>query len=230
MLNEPGVYLESLYRDNIRVFDAVNFLRRNDDGLRDADLCIDGYPRSANSYAVNLAGNLNPSLRMVHHIHSQVIIRKAVKLGIPTIVLIRNPKDAIVSEYIRIKYSTNKEPSLDYLIQKYIDYYNAVSDVLSSVSIVTFTEITNNPVSFLKLVSRLTDTVTNRNYEELVAETMSQSKAKVTKEIIYTTSVPTKERTLYKKEVSEELTNLYDFSDAEKIYHMVLDRTNNSEL
>ncbi|MCB2171311.1 sulfotransferase domain-containing protein [archaeon] len=229
MLNEQGFILESLYRDNIRVFDAVNFLRRFDDGLRGADLCIDGYPRSANSYAVNLAGNFNPSLRIVHHIHSQVIIRKAVKHGIPTIVLIRNPRDAIVSEYIRMKYSTNKEPSIDYLIQKYIDYYNTVSDVLSSVSLVPFSEITNNPVSFIELVSRLTDTVTKRNYKELVAEIMSQSKAKVTKEIIYTTSVPTKERTLYKKEVSEELTDLYDFSDAEKLYHMVLNRTNNTE-
>jgi hypothetical protein len=229
MLNEQGFNLESLYRDNIRVFDAVNFIRRFDDGLRDADLCIDGYPRSANSYAVNLAYNLNPSLRLVHHIHSQVIIRKAVKLGIPTIVLIRKPKDAIVSEFIRIKHLTNKEPSIDYLIQKYVDYYNAVSDVISSVSLVPFKEITNNPVFFLELVSRLTDTVNNRNYEELVKETMSESKAKVTKEIIYTTSVPTKERTRYKKEVLEKIADLYNFSDAEKIYHMVLASANKSE-
>lgn len=60
---------------------------------------IDGYPRSANSYSRVRFLLDNPDLKPVfgNHIHlpSQIIL--AVKYSIPTVLLVRNPRDAVLS-------------------------------------------------------------------------------------------------------------------------------------
>lgn len=62
-----------------------------------SDVCIDGYPRSGNSFAVRAFRHLNPDARIAHHVHLPAQIDTAARLGTPCAVLIREPEDAISS-------------------------------------------------------------------------------------------------------------------------------------
>lgn len=63
------------------------------------DICIDGYPRSGNTYIVSafLGWNRGQGLIASHHSHLAGNIKYALKRKIPTVVLIRKPEDAVSS-------------------------------------------------------------------------------------------------------------------------------------
>jgi hypothetical protein len=65
---------------------------------RSTDLCIEGFPRSANSFAVGAVRHAQPGLvQIAHHTHVPANAMRACDWSIPTVVLIRSPQDAIVS-------------------------------------------------------------------------------------------------------------------------------------
>ena len=62
------------------------------------DLRIEGFPRSANSFAVGAIRHTQPEpVQVAHHPHVPANAMRACEWGIPTVVLIRSPQDAIVS-------------------------------------------------------------------------------------------------------------------------------------
>jgi len=64
---------------------------------RSTALAIEGFPRSANTFAVAAVRFANGDIPMSHHLHSTWAVNHAVRLGVPTIVLVRHPRDAVVS-------------------------------------------------------------------------------------------------------------------------------------
>ena len=62
------------------------------------DICIEGFPRSANSFSVQAFRYAQPeSVRVAHHTHVPANAMRACEWQIPTVILIRSPADAIVS-------------------------------------------------------------------------------------------------------------------------------------
>jgi hypothetical protein len=62
------------------------------------DVCIEGFPRSANSFAVGAFRHAQPqSIEIAHHTHVPANAMRACEWDIPTLILIRAPYDAIVS-------------------------------------------------------------------------------------------------------------------------------------
>ena len=65
---------------------------------RDTDICIEGFPRSANSFAVEAFQFAQHSpAKVAHHQHAPAQVIRACQWRIPCIVLIREPVEAIVS-------------------------------------------------------------------------------------------------------------------------------------
>jgi len=65
---------------------------------RSTDLCVEGFPRSANSFAVGAVRHAQPApVAIAHHTHVPANPMRACEWGIPTVVLIREPSDAVVS-------------------------------------------------------------------------------------------------------------------------------------
>ena len=62
-------------------------------------LTIEGFPRSANTFALRAFqfAQGNDDLKIANHAHSYAQVLRSVQLGIPTILLIRHPREAIVS-------------------------------------------------------------------------------------------------------------------------------------
>ena len=87
----------------------------------DTDICIEGFPRSANSFATGAFQYAQPeSVHIAHHTHVAANAMRACELQIPTVVLIRNPVDAIISNISLAKevqlVEKGKEPDASNLI------------------------------------------------------------------------------------------------------------------
>jgi hypothetical protein len=62
------------------------------------DLCVEGFPRSANSFTVSAIESVQPTpLSIAHHTHVAANAIRATRLRIPTLILIRDPGDAMIS-------------------------------------------------------------------------------------------------------------------------------------
>jgi hypothetical protein len=77
---------------------------RNRSGFEDllvdenTDICIEGFPRSANSFAVAAFRHAQDEpVGIAHHNHVPASVLTAVQNGLPTVVLIRDPVEAVIS-------------------------------------------------------------------------------------------------------------------------------------
>jgi hypothetical protein len=67
------------------------------------DVLIEGYPRSANSFAVAAFETAQTEpIRVAHHTHASANVIAAVRRGVPALVLVREPEDAVV-EFVLLK-------------------------------------------------------------------------------------------------------------------------------
>lgn len=85
---------------------------------KSVNIVIEGYPRSANTFAVvafQYEGNQN--LRIAHHTHVPATVLDGCSRGVPAIVLIRKPVDAVVSAAIY----TGRSPKQ--LLKEWIWFY-----------------------------------------------------------------------------------------------------------
>ena len=88
------------------------------------DLVIEGYPRSGNTFTVDMLQVLmqgrRPQLRIAHHTHSADNLRMAAHHGVPCAVLVRAPQDAILSFMI---YSGRDAA---FCTERYLQFYRFV--------------------------------------------------------------------------------------------------------
>ncbi len=115
------------------------------------DLLLDGYQRSANSFSFNLVRRFYPQLRIVHHTHSVATLKAALLFNTPSIILIRKPIDAIVSDLIMYQ-----RPDIGYSVESYISYYEFVQKRMDRFRLITFDTVTHRPDVLLQLVSECT--------------------------------------------------------------------------
>jgi hypothetical protein len=61
------------------------------------DIVIEGYPRSANSFAVHAfrVAQDHP-VRIAHHLHAPAQLIAAARAGVPALVMVRDPEDAVL--------------------------------------------------------------------------------------------------------------------------------------
>lgn len=108
-------------------------LRRFSRLTRRTDLLIDGFPRSANSYSASIVSLTNPDTVLISHLHSHHCVQRAVRLGVPVVVLIREPRTTIASA---VQFLGVVEPI--HIIRAYLRYYSRVERLLGSVVLTDF--------------------------------------------------------------------------------------------
>jgi hypothetical protein len=101
---------------------------------------IDGFPRSANTFAAIAFQLAQPEpVRLGHHLHVPAHLIAAATSGVPALALIRDPIDAAVSEAIRegpIRAAT--------VLSAYIRFYGALLPYLDDLTIGPFDAVTND--------------------------------------------------------------------------------------
>ena len=108
-------------------FNLYRLLRPRQDLSRavtpDKLVVIEGFPRSGNSFArrafIMAQGENFDVARIAHHLHVPAQVIRAARWRIPTLVLLRRPKDAVLSLVIR-------DPiSVDQALRYYISFYES---------------------------------------------------------------------------------------------------------
>jgi hypothetical protein len=104
------------------------------------EIVIEGFPRSGNTFAVaafRLAQNR--PVAIAHHSHKIVQVARAVEGGIPTLVVIRHPADAVVSLVIRYPFLT-----IPQALNNYIRYYKGISQYRQGFVLSQFEDIVSD--------------------------------------------------------------------------------------
>jgi hypothetical protein len=113
--------------------------RNNHRAAPGIDIVIDGFPRSANTFSARAFEFANPSARASHHMHTPANILLGVRYRIPTVVLIRKPDDAVVSEVIR-----EPRKNLRRALLEWNSFYGLVLPVLDQVVVADFATVTTD--------------------------------------------------------------------------------------
>lgn len=105
----------------------------------ETQLVIEGFPRSANAFAAVAFGQAqNEKVRVARSSHVPAQVIRAARWQIPTLVLIRKPRDAILSLVVR-------DPvSVDQALRHYVSFYKTVEKCRSAYVLGLFEEVTED--------------------------------------------------------------------------------------
>ncbi len=104
------------------------------------ELVIEGFPRSANTFAVTAFEMAQPApVAVAHHLHSAGHVTAAVHRGVPALLLVRAPADAVVSSVMR-------KPSLDLaaVAGRYETFHRPLLPLLDHIEVAGFDQVTTD--------------------------------------------------------------------------------------
>ncbi|MEO0458095.1 MAG: hypothetical protein AAF152_16145 [Cyanobacteria bacterium P01_A01_bin.114] len=169
------------------------------------DICIEGFPRSANSFFSVAFRRYNPTAQAAHHMHAPLQVIKAAEYEIPCVVLIRNPLDAIASVLV-----VDRTLSTRFAIQSYINFYERVWPVRDKVVVSEFKDTTQRPHSTVKRVNQRYGTsfqmepITPELRESIFSQLQTTQKQLNQPE--HLVAIPTEAKARIKQDVLQELT------------------------
>lgn len=129
---------------------AASFVRFQAVG-RDTEMVIDGFWGAGNTFA--LAAFLSSQTvvpSVAHHLHCPSQFKEAVRLGIPALLVVRHPDDAIVSSLLRGEINARPRQAFE----AYIRFHEEVLPLLSGLVVSDFSETTTD---FGRVIQRVNE-------------------------------------------------------------------------
>jgi hypothetical protein len=172
------------------------------------DIVIEGYPRSGNSFALS-AFKLAQSqpVEVAHHLHAPAQVIAAARRRIPTLVLIRHPDDAVISQLIRDPYLTPRQAFRDYT-----RFYRRLLPFRDSFVLARFDSVTEDFGSVTRAVNARFDTQfgefqhTPENVERCFAAIEERNRANNQGEVVETgVTRPSEQRDQMKQRLRPQL-------------------------
>jgi len=116
----------------------------------DTDLVVEGFPRSGNTYAaLGIAAAQHRPLRIVSHAHVPAQVKRAVALGVPTVVAVRDPAAATCSMAVADPHHRVRD-----LLRYWIHYHEQVLELEGGIVVASFEDITERLGSVVDAVNR----------------------------------------------------------------------------
>ncbi len=100
---------------------------------------IEGFPRSANSYAVVAFKLVNPHVPIGHHLHVPVQLLQACRFNIPAVLVLRAPEEAVAS-FMVFQGSLNA----DIYLKAYIRFHRQLLPCLEQILVASFETVTSD--------------------------------------------------------------------------------------
>lgn len=196
----PYLYVQAAYY-SIKLR-GLKFMRASFSG---SDLCIEGFPRCANTYSVAAIRNsVNNELCIATHLHSHANVLRAIKLKIPTLVVIRRPDEAIISLRALILESqvsnlnNNNLIPIELHIKWYIKFYSELLNKRDSFVLGDFEDVTTDFPSIVRKLNKKFSL--NLEVIEDISEIVSKST-----EGSKTHMLPSNKRSEIKRELMQDL-------------------------
>jgi hypothetical protein len=106
----------------------------------DTAVVIDGYTRSASTFAVYAFQVAQPNpVPMAHHLHAPAQLKEAARRGLPTLMVSREPRGAVLSQLVR-------EPGVDLLdaLYAYRRFHRSLMGCREAFVVADFREVTQD--------------------------------------------------------------------------------------
>lgn len=103
------------------------------------ELVIEGFSRSANSYALAAFWLANPRRAVAHHLHTPASIVLGAARGLPVLVLVRNPRDAVASALVQFP-----ELRASRALHRYAQFYERIEPVIDRVVVASFETVVSD--------------------------------------------------------------------------------------
>jgi hypothetical protein len=173
LLGESPLLFSMVYR----ILGAINERWVNRDLLFSgkSDVVIEGYPRSANTFAVvYFESTQEVKVNIAHHLHIEAQLIWAANNGVPGIVLIREPEDCIRSLVVREDTASVRDS-----LKRYIKFYTNLLPHRSKLVVGKFEDVTTDMSLIIEKCNQLygskfnvikhTEIVENNVYREIEA-------------------------------------------------------------
>jgi hypothetical protein len=107
---------------------------------RATEVCIEGFLRSGNTFTVIAFQQAQPRVvSIAHHVHAAGAVIAAVRMGTPTIVLIRPPEESVLSYVIRWP-----DLTIDDALRGYVRFYEPLVPYLDRFVVGRFDEVSSD--------------------------------------------------------------------------------------
>lgn len=192
------------------------------------ELVIEGYPRSANTFAVvAMEQAQNRPIRLAHHLHTPQQLIWGVRHNIPCLLLLREPSEAVSSFVIR-----NPNLSLQQALRNYVRFHQALLPYREQIVVAQFEEITADFGGVIERVNAHYGTVflpfiaTEENRARCMAEIERRDKRDRTRDEVSeaTVSRPSAERQRQKQQLLQQLGKNYGSlqEEAEQVFRTLV--------
>lgn len=144
----------SIIRQHPRIFLPSARLRWGPSGADwirpDTDIVIEGFERSGNTFAVIAFSRSQPRpVRIAHHFHAAAQVIQAARIGIPALVLLRHPEEAILSFLIH-----HPALSASQGMRTYLRFYDPILPYKDRFVLAKFETVTGNFGSVIECVNK----------------------------------------------------------------------------
>ena len=130
---------------------AVDFEGNSRSLNRDTEIVIDAYPRSGNTFAtVAFQTSQKRPVKVAHHFHAPAVIAFAARNRIPTLTIIRDPRQACLSAVL-----LSQRISIQQAFREYICFYQTVVRFRPDIVVARFETVTSQ---FGKVVEKINET------------------------------------------------------------------------
>lgn len=121
------------------------------------DIFVTSWGRSANTYSAELVKHLYPDLRVASHAHSIASLKCAIRYRVRTLLLFRDPLNAISSFMLKQRDVLPADPYLaaHVVVRDYCEYHAFVLEKKDKFALVPFYLLTGNPVAISDAMATL---------------------------------------------------------------------------
>ncbi|AUM13751.1 hypothetical protein Kalk_15550 [Ketobacter alkanivorans] len=116
------------------------FWKNNRIAQSGTQLCIEGFPRSSNTFLYKVVKSWNPEIAIAHHLHIPMQAIYSAERSIPTVILVRRPEDAIAGAMNRQAWLTTS-----LCLKAYISFYSLILKKPKNILIFKFEDVIHNP-------------------------------------------------------------------------------------
>jgi hypothetical protein len=151
LLQRTDYEVKSLVAPHPRIALPVARLRGHGCAISDATvLLIEGFPRSANSFAVVAFKMANgPDAPVAHHTHASAHVMGAVRAGIPALVMVREPAESILEMLI-----ARPSCSVRQAIRGWVRFYQSLLPFQRGFVVGEFSAVTEDFGAVIRRVNR----------------------------------------------------------------------------